>query len=366
MCRAAPALRLEPRRRRRHRLAAGVRHARRRQRLAPRRRRARPHRRDRIARGRADRPHGHQSRQQLLPERRLAAGPARRRVAAGGSTATSTRPRSARACSAARPPPTCSRSAPPCRPARCRSTQPASSGRSSSTASPCSRTSPPSDSVGNGRSTRPRSRPRANLEVRTPETLDQLIHRLEADLVDYQDADYADRFRRKIEEVRGVEQRVAPGSQALTFAAARHLHKLMAYKDEYEVARLALLPESQAQYEAVGGRRHQGHLPPAPADAAVARARPQDQVPPHRRAGVQGAALDEASARHARRPVPVGRGAPARAGDDPRVREGARHADRGAASRTTSTRPWRSRRCPIRCAATSTSSSSAPRSTAPS
>ncbi|HZB40384.1 MAG TPA: DUF6537 domain-containing protein, partial [Ilumatobacter sp.] len=92
-----------------------------------------------------------------------------------------------------------------------------------------------------------------NLEVRTPETLDQLIRRLEADLVDYQDADYADRFRRKIESVRNVEERVAPGSQALTFAAARHLHKLMAYKDEYEVARLALLPESQAQYAAVGG-----------------------------------------------------------------------------------------------------------------
>ena len=89
--------------------------------------------------------------------------------------------------------------------------------------------------------------------MRTPETLDQLIHRLATDLVDYQDADYAERFRRKIEEVRGVEQRVVPGSQELTFAAARHLHKLMAYKDEYEVARLALLPESQAQYQTVGG-----------------------------------------------------------------------------------------------------------------
>jgi indolepyruvate ferredoxin oxidoreductase len=93
----------------------------------------------------------------------------------------------------------------------------------------------------------------AALEVRTPETLDQLVHRLEADLVDYQDADYADRFRRTVEKVRAAEERVVPGSQALTFAAARHLHKLMAYKDEYEVARLALLPESQAQYQAVGG-----------------------------------------------------------------------------------------------------------------
>jgi len=92
-----------------------------------------------------------------------------------------------------------------------------------------------------------------HIERRTPETLDELVHRLEADLVDYQDADYAARFRRKIEEVRGAEQRAVPGSQALAFAAARHLHKLMAYKDEYEVARLALLPESRAQYEAIGG-----------------------------------------------------------------------------------------------------------------
>jgi indolepyruvate ferredoxin oxidoreductase len=93
----------------------------------------------------------------------------------------------------------------------------------------------------------------AQLEVRTPETLDQLVSRLQADLVDYQDEAYAQRFRQRVEKVRAVEQHVAPGSQALAEAAARNLHKLMAYKDEYEVARLALLPESQARYQAVGG-----------------------------------------------------------------------------------------------------------------
>src|SRR5690606_9106886 len=80
-----------------------------------------------------------------------------------------------------------------------------------------------------------------------------LIGRLAADLADYQDDAYAERFRRRVGAVRTAEQRVSAGSSALTESAARHLHKLMAYKDEYEVARLALLPESQQQYRTVGG-----------------------------------------------------------------------------------------------------------------
>ncbi|MDO9174867.1 MAG: 2-oxoacid:acceptor oxidoreductase family protein, partial [Actinomycetota bacterium] len=76
-----------------------------------------------------------------------------------------------------------------------------------------------------------------------------LRERLEADLVGYQSAAYAARFTAVVEEVDVL------GHAELTEAVARHLHKLMAYKDEYEVARLLLLPESRAQAEAVGGKR---------------------------------------------------------------------------------------------------------------
>jgi indolepyruvate ferredoxin oxidoreductase len=68
----------------------------------------------------------------------------------------------------------------------------------------------------------------------TPQTLplDDLIERRTKDLVAYQNAAYARRYRDRIEAVRAL------GSEALTRAAATNLYKLMAYKDEYEVARL--------------------------------------------------------------------------------------------------------------------------------
>jgi indolepyruvate ferredoxin oxidoreductase len=87
----------------------------------------------------------------------------------------------------------------------------------------------------------------------TPESLDELIARLAVDLADYQDRAYARRFRERVDAARAAERQVDPESTAFTEAVARHLHKLMAYKDEYEVARLALLPESQARYRTVGG-----------------------------------------------------------------------------------------------------------------
>ncbi|MFP5487140.1 MAG: indolepyruvate ferredoxin oxidoreductase family protein, partial [Acidimicrobiia bacterium] len=95
----------------------------------------------------------------------------------------------------------------------------------------------------------------ANVQAPRIETLDQLVDRLTADLVDYQDDRYARRFRDRIERVRRAEAATDPGAERLTRAVARNLHKLMAYKDEYEVARLALLDESQERYRAVGGPR---------------------------------------------------------------------------------------------------------------
>jgi indolepyruvate ferredoxin oxidoreductase len=69
-------------------------------------------------------------------------------------------------------------------------------------------------------------------------TLDETIERRMAFLTDYQDKAYAGRYVALVDKVRQAEARKAPGSTALTEAVARYYFKLMAYKDEYEVARL--------------------------------------------------------------------------------------------------------------------------------
>ena len=93
----------------------------------------------------------------------------------------------------------------------------------------------------------------AGITVPVPETTDELVSRLADDLVGFQDERYAQRFLRLVDQARRAEQSVDPASTALTDAVARYGHKLMAYKDEYEVARLLLAPQARAAYEAVGG-----------------------------------------------------------------------------------------------------------------
>ncbi len=70
------------------------------------------------------------------------------------------------------------------------------------------------------------------------ETLDDVIARRVSELTAYQDAAYAAKYRHAVERIRKIEGDRFRGATALTDAVARALYKLMAYKDEYEVARL--------------------------------------------------------------------------------------------------------------------------------
>ncbi|MBK7660825.1 MAG: indolepyruvate ferredoxin oxidoreductase family protein [Betaproteobacteria bacterium] len=68
--------------------------------------------------------------------------------------------------------------------------------------------------------------------------LDEVVSRRREFLVRYQNEAYAARYVAAIDRLRAAESAKVPGSTALAMAGARHLFKLMAYKDEYEVARL--------------------------------------------------------------------------------------------------------------------------------
>jgi indolepyruvate ferredoxin oxidoreductase len=65
-----------------------------------------------------------------------------------------------------------------------------------------------------------------------------MVARRVAVLTDYQNAAYAARYRAVVDKAKAAEAARAPGKCGLADAVARYLFKLMAYKDEYEVARL--------------------------------------------------------------------------------------------------------------------------------
>ncbi len=77
----------------------------------------------------------------------------------------------------------------------------------------------------------------ANGVPREPETLEELVERRAEFLTGYQDAAYSARYRELVEKVEAAEARLGK-KRDLTNAVARYYFKLLAYKDEYEVARL--------------------------------------------------------------------------------------------------------------------------------
>jgi hypothetical protein len=96
------------------------------------------------------------------------------------------------------------------------------------------------------------------------QSLEEMIQRRREFLTAYQDAGYARRYTDFVQKVRDAEAARVPGSTQLTSMVARYLFKLMAYKDEYEVARLYtgtdFLKRVAAQFE--GDYRLSLHLAP--------------------------------------------------------------------------------------------------------
>ncbi|MCD8566428.1 MAG: indolepyruvate ferredoxin oxidoreductase family protein [Alphaproteobacteria bacterium] len=95
-------------------------------------------------------------------------------------------------------------------------------------------------------------------------TLEQIIERRADHLTSYQNKTLATRYKALVERVRLAEGKVASNSTALAEAAAKYYHKLLAYKDEYEVARLytdgTFLKELNAQFS--GDFKLQFHMAP--------------------------------------------------------------------------------------------------------
>jgi indolepyruvate ferredoxin oxidoreductase len=95
-------------------------------------------------------------------------------------------------------------------------------------------------------------------------TLDDIVASRGKHLTGYQNASLADRYRAMVDRVRSVEQQAVSGQTAFAEAVARYYAKLLAYKDEYEVARLyseaGFAAQLSGQFE--GDFRLKFHLAP--------------------------------------------------------------------------------------------------------
>ncbi|MFI5030715.1 MAG: indolepyruvate ferredoxin oxidoreductase family protein [Reyranellales bacterium] len=108
------------------------------------------------------------------------------------------------------------------------------------------------------------AKPTLRVEKPAARTLSEIVAKRIELLTAYQDKAYAERYRGFVERVASVEKERARGRSGLAEAVAKSLYKLMAYKDEYEVARLytdgEFLKKLGAQFE--GDYKLSFHLAP--------------------------------------------------------------------------------------------------------
>ncbi len=104
----------------------------------------------------------------------------------------------------------------------------------------------------------------AHPAAKIPQTLDEIIVHRMAHLTGYQNAAYAQRYRALVDRAATAERARTPGQDGFAVAVAKYYAKLLAYKDEYEVARLytdgRFIDKLQEQFE--GDYRLEFHLAP--------------------------------------------------------------------------------------------------------
>jgi len=108
------------------------------------------------------------------------------------------------------------------------------------------------------------AKPTLRVEKTVARTLPEIVVKRAELLTAYQNAAYAERYHAFVDKVAQAEKAKAPGRSGLAETVAKSLYKLMAYKDEYEVARLytdgAFLEKLGAQFE--GDYKLTFHLAP--------------------------------------------------------------------------------------------------------
>jgi indolepyruvate ferredoxin oxidoreductase len=108
--------------------------------------------------------------------------------------------------------------------------------------------------------------PKADVAATTEisRTLDEMVARRVEFLSGYQNAAYGEKYRNLVERVKQAESSRTKGLTGLSEAVARYYFKLLAYKDEYEVARLyadpAFMQKIKSQFE--GDYKLHFHLAP--------------------------------------------------------------------------------------------------------